>query len=579
MSTVRQTRPRSGRLTRQSAAALNGDIVGYSRMIAEDVEGAVAGVERARSVTVRSVDEFGGELADFSGDNFLAIFPSTAAAFGAARSISERLESEAASGSRIRFRMGIAVGELITDGSHFYGEAVNIAARIREIALPGGVALSGDVFIRLDSSTGGFESLGLRRFKNIPDLVRVYRYHEDHQQGSADSARVAGTPRPCLAFDGVWAVDPSVARVAGVLTREIRTALIGLPGLTLARAPSEHSVGMTDGPTARHSLEATVDRLGNRIRVYLELIEISRWLPIWSQRYELDEDDLPELADVISADVVGAVEVELVIGDFSRVYRTTLSPASVDRVHEAITRAIIGTPEGLERASALLEQVSRDEPAASEGPALGSFVTILRVLTGQSPEPAVDLINARALADEGRRRGDFTALSDLVNAQVLLSNGQVEEALEAVDAAVSARKACDATFAMKASVLRYAGRWQPAVELAQQAIRLTPWPFPWYRSVLASALYVGGRYEDLVDVVEPLRGDGSADLEALLLLAAAEVAVGMPRRAGATLDLARSRFPGTSTEGFVRHQPFVDPEVIERWHRHLDSASAADGRQ
>lgn len=543
-------------------------------MIAEDVEGAVAGVERARSATVLAVDELGGELADFSGDNFLAIFPTVAAAFGAARSISQRLESEAGSGPPVRFRMGIAVGELITDGSHFYGDAVNIAARIREIALPGGVALSGDVFVRLDSSIGGFESLGLRRFKNIPELVRVYRYLEGEQQSSAVGSRNVGTPRPCLAFDGVLAADASVARVAGVLTREIRAALIGLPGLTLAKTPSELSVGVDEGPTARHSLEATVDRLGNRIRVYLELIEISRWLPIWSQRYELDEGDLAELTDVISADVVGAVEVELVIGDFSRVYRTSLSPASVDRVHEAITQAIIGTPEGLERASSLLEHVSEDEPTASEGPALGSFVSMLRVLTGRSQEPAVDLLNAGALADEGRRRGDVTALSDLVNAQVLLSNGQVEEALEAVDAALSARKACDATFAMKASVLRYAGRWQPAVELAQQAIRLTPWPFPWYRSVLASALYVGERYEDLIDVVEPLRGDGSADLEALLLLAAAEVAVGMPRRAGATLELARSRFPGTSPEEFVERQPFVDLEVVERWLRHLQPAEA-----
>jgi len=141
-----------------------------------------------------------------------------------------------------------------------------------------------------------------------------------------------------------------------------------------------------------------------------------------------------------------------------------------------------------------------------------------------------------------------------------------------VDAALSARKACDATFALKASVLRYAGRWQPAVKLAQQAIRLTSWPFSWYRSVLASALYVGEPYEDLIDPVEPLHDDGSADLEALLLLAAAEVAVGMPRRAWATLELAQSRYPGAPIEAFVQRQPFVDPEVIERWHRHLDLA-------
>lgn len=560
-------RPGGGELRRTSAAVLNGDVVDYSRMIAEDVDGTAAVLELARSITAEAVTAAGGELADFIGDSFMAVFSTAPAAWRAARTITERLEKHDSECRGLRFRMGISLGELATDGARVYGDAVNIAARIREIVPPGGIAVSGDAFIRLDTPDEAFMSLGPQRLKGIPGTVRVY------QAVSGDGAAVSQrrpveTRRPCLAFSGFLATDGSVESIARVMTKEVRTRLVRLPGLGLVRQPSQ-AMSAGGDPPARHILEASVDRLGDEVRVYLELIEVVQWRPVWGERYELGEDDLGRFVDSIASDIVAAIEMHLVVGEYGEVYRSVLSPASVDRIYEAVNETVMGTPESMERACNLLDRVADDDPEASEGPALGGFVTMLRLLSGNSPDAAADLERARSLSLEGRRRGDATALADVVYAQVLLAGGSVDEAAEAAERAFMQRKTCDATYAVKASVLRYLGRWEEAVDLVQQAIRMTPWPLPWYVTVLASALYVGERYQDVVDLLYGMAADDVVDVEALLLLAASQAAVGMVRTARGTADIVRMRHPSADVEELVRSHPFTDPAMGDRWLGHL----------
>lgn len=134
--------------------------------------------------------------------------------------------------------MGIAVGELITDGAQFYGDAVNLAARIRATVPPGSVGLSGDAYVWLDEPEESFESLGPRKFKNIPDLVRVYVFHGDRAVSPGNPERRPVRSGARVAFTTVKPMGGDVDHVAEILTRELRTGLIRLPGLELVAPPT-----------------------------------------------------------------------------------------------------------------------------------------------------------------------------------------------------------------------------------------------------------------------------------------------------------------------------------------------------
>lgn len=554
-------------LHRRSAAVLNGDIAGFSRLVADDVTATISDVERARSLTAEVVEEVGGSLVDFIGDNFLAVFPSAIAAVDAAiriRSGLDRINLDVPARRHVAFRMGIAVGELVSDGQAVFGNAVNVAARVRETVEPGGIAITGDTLVRLDAPELEAEPLGRHLLKNIPEPVHIYRIPVDSRRTETE-ARAAGATslrRPCISFREVVMLvdgDTVLARAAAVLTHELRAGLRAMPALTLVGDPEHSSLSPS------HMLVVTADRDGDDCRIYTELVELTRWVPRWGERYEFSCERLREHLDTITADIVAAVDAEVVLGQYGRVYRTSLSRESVELIHRAWDRLLAGTHDGIGEAVAYLEELYRREPDSPDAAGLAAFALLLSVMMGASDDPSTDLTRAGALAIESRENGDVTGLADMVEAHALMWNGHAEDAHAKADRALSIRSTCDATYAVKASVLRYLGRWEEAVEMARQAIELAPFTPPWYPTVLASACFVGGRHSDVIDVVEPLVSAGTADPEAMLLLAASQQALGMPRNARATLAELRVRFPRLSTHEVVRAHPFVDASVAENW--------------
>lgn len=554
-------------LHRRSAAVLNGDIAGFSRLVADDVTATITDVERARSLTATVVEETGGSLVDFIGDNFLAVFPSAVAAVDAAvriRSGLDRINLDVPARRHVTFRMGIAVGELVSDGHAVFGDAVNVAARVRETVEPGGIAMTGDTLVRLDSPELAAEPLGRHLLKNIPEPVHIYRLPVGGRRPETETgtAGAVSLRRPCISFREVVTLlegDPVLARAAAVLTHELRAGLRAMPALTLVSDPEHSSLSPS------HMLVITADRDGDDCRIYTELVELARWVPRWGERYEFSCERLREHLDTITADIVAAVDAEVVLGEYGRIYRSSLSRGSVELIHRAWDRILAGTPDGLHEAVAHLEELHRREPESSDAAGLAAFSLLLTVMMGASDDPSTDLTRAALLAVESREHGDATGLADMVEAHALMWNGHADDAYVKADRALSVRSTCDATYAVKASVLRYLGRWEEAMELARQAIELAPFTPPWYPTVLASACFVGGRHADVIDVVEPLVSTGTADAEAMLLLAASQQALGMRRNARATMVETRTRFPRVSIRDAVRSHPFVDASIAENW--------------
>jgi len=171
-------------MPRRLAAIIVGDIASYSRLMQADEEGTHVRVKRIeRDLIQPSIVEHHGSLVKTTGDGFIAIFDSPVEAVRCSIVIQQNLIGRNASlpkDTRIEYRIGVNLGDVIVEPDDVYGDGVNIASRIEGIAEPGQVYISGAIYEQIKHKVVcGYESLGDRKVKNITDPVRVYKVLPD----------------------------------------------------------------------------------------------------------------------------------------------------------------------------------------------------------------------------------------------------------------------------------------------------------------------------------------------------------------------------------------------------------------
>ena len=165
--------------TRRLAAIVAADVTGYSRLMGADEEGTH---ERLKAHLAELVDpkirEHHGRIVKTTGDGVLAEFGSVVEAVRCAGEIQRAMadrDPDLAEERRLRFRIGVNLGDVIADGGDIYGDGVNIAARLEGLAAPGGICVSGTVRDHIgDRLPYAFEDTGEQSVKNIARSVRVY---------------------------------------------------------------------------------------------------------------------------------------------------------------------------------------------------------------------------------------------------------------------------------------------------------------------------------------------------------------------------------------------------------------------
>src|SRR6516165_10238738 len=164
------------RVERRLAAILAADIAGYSRLMGADEVGTLAALKaHRREIVDPAIAQHHGRIVKTTGDGLLVEFASAVDAVSCAVAVQEKMAVQTAEGPRIRFRIGINVGDIIIDGDDIIGDGVNVAARVENECEPGGVCLSGNAFDQVRGKTGfTFDDLGERSLKNIDRPVRLY---------------------------------------------------------------------------------------------------------------------------------------------------------------------------------------------------------------------------------------------------------------------------------------------------------------------------------------------------------------------------------------------------------------------
>ena len=163
------------KVKRRLTTVLCADVYGYSRLMEADETGTLETLRRYRIAIAGLVERHDGRIVNTWGDAVIAEFASVVEAVQCAIEIQQEIANQDSDLSRphpMRFRIGINLGDVMVDGSDIYGDGVNIASRLQELAEPGGVVISSSVYDQVHNKLSvGFDCLGQRPMKNIAPLT------------------------------------------------------------------------------------------------------------------------------------------------------------------------------------------------------------------------------------------------------------------------------------------------------------------------------------------------------------------------------------------------------------------------
>jgi len=187
------------KVKRRLTTILCADVHGYSRLMAADEASTLDTLRRYRSAIAALVERHDGRIVNTWGDAVIAEFASVVEAVQCAVEIQQEISSQDSDPphpDRMRFRIGINLGDVMVDGSDIFGDGVNIAARLQDLAEPGGVVISASVYDQVHNKLSvGFDCLGQQQMKNVAP-VTSYRVTMGARVGARHGFDVDENPTP-----------------------------------------------------------------------------------------------------------------------------------------------------------------------------------------------------------------------------------------------------------------------------------------------------------------------------------------------------------------------------------------------
>jgi TolB-like protein/class 3 adenylate cyclase len=482
--------------TRRLAAILAADVVGYSRLIGADEEGTL---NRLRLIRAELIDlkiaEHHGRVVKTTGDGLLVEFASVVDALRCAtewqRGMAEH-NAHVPPTSRIEFRMGVNVGDVVVEDGDIFGDGVNVAARLEGLAEPGGICVSArvqeDAEGRLDLT---FDDMGEQSLKNIARSVRVYRVRLAEAENTLKSAPVAGTPvlplpdKPSIAVlpFANMSGDPEQEYFADGMVEEIITALSRIRWLFVIARNSTFTykgqsvdvkqVGRELG--VRYVLEGSVRKAGQRVRITGQLIDATTGTHLWADRFDGSLEDVFELQDKVAVSVAGVIEPRLQAAEISRSSERSTDDLTAYDLYLRAYAMFWSSAKHIPEALRLTKQAIARDPRYGPALAWAAYCCVALIHGNQSENREA---NRREGVDFARRAlqvaGDDPGV--LTNASYALA--YFGEDIGAMMALVDRALALNPSFArgwyISGVIKLWAGQPDVAIEHVEASMRLSP---------------------------------------------------------------------------------------------------------
>jgi adenylate cyclase len=529
-------------MARRLAVIMAGDVVGYSRRMAEDEAGTLDELRAAMAeIVTPAIAARAGRVFKTTGDGFLAIFASVGDALAAATAIQQGFAERS-----LKLRLGLNLGDVIEENGDVFGDGVNVAARLESMAEPGTVYVSAAVARGAGRKPGvRFERVGRKHAKNLPGTIEVFAVRPLAPRRSLPHGRaLAAGIAACLLVGGALQLGgvPGFVRDAastlwGVEEEAERPAVAVLPFDNLSGDPSQDY--FTDGLTediitelarnrellviARNStfafkgrsadvrsigrqlnaayvVEGSARRAGDQLRVVAQLIDARTGTHLWSMSYDRRLEDVFTVQDELTTQIVASLASYVSRSEAAAVAeRPTTSLRAYDLVLQGRERYQHGAadPKALLAARDLFRRAVELDPGYAVAHAhlgLTYIVDHISNLTGTASRQGLDegLTHAR----EAIRLEPDLDFGYQVLSYGLAAAGDYEGALRAAQRSVELNPSDpDSLMSLAKAEVRF-GAYPEAVAHAERALRLHPFAPQHYPYVYGQALYAAGRFAD-----------------------------------------------------------------------------------
>jgi len=580
---------------RKLTAILSADVAGYSRLMGADEADTLHRLTDYRRLFSERIRRRQGRVVNAPGDALLAEFASVVHALAAGAEIQRELAARNAAlpeERRMRFRVGINVGDVLVQDDLIYGDGVNIAARLEALAEPGGICISGAAHDQVEGKLPlRYESLGEQPVKNISKPVRAYKVLLPGSDAplllEAPPAAAEKRPAPeekssiaVLAFDNLSG-DPAQAYFSDGIAEDIITDLSKLSGLVVIARNSSFAYRGKVVPVqrigeelgVRYVLEGSVRKAAGRVRISAQLVEAPTGRHLWAERYDRDLGELFAVQDAITEEIVTALDVNLVRGEQTRLWHKSLrNPAARDTYYQGLDRAWASSAADLVAARKLFEEVARLEPGSPLGYVQIAWTLWVEIFMGWCPDPPQAAATAGRMVEQALALDDQNPDAHALRGMLLVLGRRYDEAMAAGERAVALAPNAAHVAAFQAAILMLSGESQQAVATMERAMRLCPLPPVFYGNVLGVACRDCGQYERAMKVLE----DNIARFPEVITSRFALITVYNivwryedARRLAGEIHAIAPRF---SLEDYARRLPFKNPAVVERILAGLEAA-------
>nr|WP_255616835.1 tetratricopeptide repeat protein [Aurantimonas sp. VKM B-3413] len=518
---AKQTRPPVDPMlpVRRLATILVADASGYGGLMQVDEEGTFKSLRTLmRAVFAPAISRHNGRLVKTTGDGLLAEFASPVEAVRCAIWVQTAIaggSGEQAAPSDLRFRIGINLGDILSDGDDIFGDGVNVAARLERLAEPGGICLSAAVHdLVKDRLDVRFGDLGERAGKLRERPIHAFRVefaspgggrtvgapHSAEVEAPEAMPEVRGRPRIAVLRFATAGSQLDDEEFAETLAEDIVRLLGRNRWLEVLSQAGSHFAGHADAgqmATAlglRYLVRGRIRRRGDETSLAAELIDGTTGGQVWSETFDLGDVDLHEVRDRIAQQIAAMVEPDILRLEQHRAIHAPL--AALDAwglYHRGYWNLWTYTRTGLAEARRLFEMAVAADPDLARAHAGLSHALLQAALYGSSEERPTLLAAALDAAERAAFLDDRDSHGLTMLGRVFCLLGRYADSIAVLEEAIALNPShAQARFAL-AFTFVWCGRAEEAIALLDRAVELSPrdpqlWNFHHVRAMAHFAL-------------------------------------------------------------------------------------------